>query len=444
MHRPISRFLRHDGGGVMILAAFALPLGLAAVGAAVTYSNVTATRGSYQKALDAAVLAGTILPMSAAASERIKAAELAFAGGMTSQVRSVTIGSTAKFKVEAIGTGDVKVTGEAGAQVKNLFAGLIGADSIAIGVHSAARKGQSDPICLLALNAKEQGAVDLNGTVDVSTNCPAQANSSDGAAVRQVGNARMNTAVFAVTGNYRGGNFSPKPVTGSERVADPLANVPFPTPGPCIDLGLKGSGKLQQENLTLSPGTYCGGLDITADSKIRLQPGEYIIKDGELKISGSVVTGTEVMIAFTGKGAKLWLTGGAVMKVTSPSSGPYMNMQFMEDRNNGAGNMWVSIGGDSKLDYDGTMYFPNSNIWIFGGSEVTARSPNLIMIGDKVWFQDNSKVVLKQENTRNLPVKESPRLKLGAKLRGVSGACVTTLRALPRLTTWWRRLTGRG
>jgi hypothetical protein len=91
-------------------------------------------------------------------------------------------------------------------------------------------------------------------------------------------------------------------------------------------------------------------------------------------------------------------------------------MQFMEDRNSTAGNTWVSIGGDSKLDYDGTMYFPNSNIWIFGGSEVTARSPNLIMVGDKLWFQDNSKVVVKQENVRGLPVKETPRLKFGAKL----------------------------
>ena len=93
-----------------------------------------------------------------------------------------------------------------------------------------------------------------------------------------------------------------------------------------------------------------------------------------------------------------------------------MNMQFMEDRNSSAGNTWVSIGGDSKLDYDGTMYFPNSNIWIFGGSEVTARSPNLIMVGDKLWFQDNSKVVVKQENVRGLLVKETPRLKFGAKL----------------------------
>ncbi len=182
----------------------------------------------------------------------------------------------------------------------------------------------------MALNGKDQGAVDLNGTVDVATNCPVQANSTDGAAVRQVGNAAMTSSMFAIAGNYRGNNFSPKPVTGSDRVADPLASLPFPASGICVDLGLGGSGKLQQETRTLLPGTYCGGLDITADSKIRLEPGIYIIKDGELKISGSVVTGTDVMIGFTGKGAKLWLTGGAVVKLTSPSSGPYMNMQFME------------------------------------------------------------------------------------------------------------------
>lgn len=414
--RPALPRLADERGGVTIAAAFALPVALAAIGAAVTYGHVTSARSSYQKALDGAVLAGTILPGSASASERIRAAETAFRGGLSGEVQTIAVTGSTKFKVEALGAEDVKVTGQAEAAVRNMLGRLIGSDTIAIGVRSAARKGQSDPVCILALNAKDQGAVDLNGTVDVSTNCPAQANSSDGAAVRQVGGGRMKTSVFGIAGGYRGRNFSPPPLTGSDRLPDPLASVPFPTPGACVDLGLKGSGKLQQANVTLSPGTYCGGLDITAGSTVRLLPGEYIIKDGELKISDSVVTGTEVMIGFTGKGAKLWLTGGAVMKITSPVSGTYMNMQFMEDRNNGAGNTWVSIGGNSKLDYDGTMYFPNSNIWIFGGSEVTGRSPNLIMVGDKVWFQDNSKVVLKQENTRNLPVKETPRLKLGAKL----------------------------
>src|SRR5215212_3260265 len=269
MSRTMSTFLRDESGGAMILAAVILPIGLAAVGAAVTYSNVSATRVSYQKALDGAVLAGTILPGSASAAERIKAAEVVFAAGITGQVQSVTVASSTRFKVDTLGSDDVKVTGEASAEVKNLF-GVIGGETIAIAVHSAGRKGQSDPVCLMALNGKDQGAVDLNGTVDVTTNCPVQANSSDGAAVRQVGNAAMTSSMFAVAGNYRGSNFSPKPLTGSDRVADPLASLPFPASGLCVDLGLSGSGKLQQETRTLLPGTYCGGLDITADSKIRL------------------------------------------------------------------------------------------------------------------------------------------------------------------------------
>ena len=39
-----------------------------------------------------------------------------------------------------------------------------------------------------------------------------------------------------------------------------------------------------------------------------------------------------------------------------------MNMQLMENRNNTAGNTWVSVGGNSRLEYDGVMYFPLPNI----------------------------------------------------------------------------------
>ena len=229
MSRTMSAFLRDEAGGAMILAAVILPIGLAAVGAAVTYSNVSATRVSYQKALDGAVLAGTILPGSASVAERIKAAEVVFAAGITGQVQSVTVASSTRFKVDTLGSDDVKVTGEASAEVKNLF-GVIGGETIAIAVHSAGRKGQSEPVCLMALNGKEQGAVDLNGTVDVATNCPVQANSTDGAAVRQVGNAAMTSSMFAIAGNYRGSNFSPKPVPAA--TASPIRSraCPFRPP----------------------------------------------------------------------------------------------------------------------------------------------------------------------------------------------------------------------
>jgi hypothetical protein len=66
----------------------------------------------------------------------------------------------------------------------------------------------------------------------------------------------------------------------------------------------------------------------------------------------------------------------------------------------------VSIGGNSQLTYDGTMYFPLSNIWVFGGSTVNANSPNVAMVGDKLWFQDNSTINMTQLNTRGLAISQ--------------------------------------
>src|SRR3954466_9873668 len=91
---------------------------------------------------------------------------------------------------------------------------LLAGDTIDFKVAAAAKKGVSDPICVMALNKTDNGAMDLNGTVNVTTKCPAQANSSDSSAVRAVGNARMNTSVFAVTGDVKGKDaFSPMPET---------------------------------------------------------------------------------------------------------------------------------------------------------------------------------------------------------------------------------------
>jgi hypothetical protein len=89
-----------------------------------------------------------------------------------------------------------------------------------------------------------------------------------------------------------------------------------------------------------------------------MTPGIYIFTNGDFKVDGGAqVSGTEVMLAFDGKGAKFWLTGGAIMKITSPKTGTYMNMQFMENANSTAGNTWVSIGGNSQLTYDGINVF---------------------------------------------------------------------------------------
>src|SRR4051794_10771701 len=213
---------------------------------------------------------------SATEGDRKATAEAAFQGALSQQARNAAPPQSPTFQVSGSGTDDVKVTGEAAAGATNPFGGLIGGGTIDFKVAAAAKKGVFDPICVMALNKTDNGAMDLNGTVNVTTNCPAQANSSDSSAVRAMGNARMNTSVFAVTGDVKGKDaFSPMPETRAPRVAAPLASVPFPLKGSCHPL----SNAKIQNNTTLTPGTYCGGLDISSGAVVTMEPGIYIFAD---------------------------------------------------------------------------------------------------------------------------------------------------------------------
>jgi Flp pilus assembly protein TadG len=402
MH-TVTRFRADERGATALIFGLVAPVLLIGAGAAISYTRASAVRATEQSALDSAVLAGASLPNGATDSERIGLAQAAFDAGMNNVTNHVMQAASATFTVQPMGQNAVKVTGQANATVSNPFSAFVGAKTLNVGTSAVAQSNVSSQTCLYALNNRANGAIDLNGNVKVSTSCPVQANSGSASAVRSVGGARMTASSFAVTGNYKGSAFTPTPRTGAPALPDPYASLPFPAAGACVPL----SGGSIKTSTTISPGTYCGGLNISSGAVVTMSPGIYIFTNGDFKVDGGAqVSGTEVMLAFDGKGAKFWLTGGAIMKVTSPKTGTYMNMQFMENPNNTAGNTWVSIGGNSQLTYDGTMYFPVSNIWVFGGSTVNGNSPTVAMVGDKLWFQDNSTINMTQLNTRGLAISQ--------------------------------------
>ena len=420
MRRITSRFNQDPSGSVAIITAFCIVICLGVSAAAATYGVATGVRTAQQSALDAAVLMGAALPIGTTDATRIKAAQDAFRGGLSAATTTATTAVTAEFKVEQLGSDNVKVGGNATAAVKNAFSGIIGGATIPVASAAAAKKAITGPICAYSLDESASGALDLNGTVNVSMNCPVQTNSASPSAAKAVGGGKLVAKMIGIAGGVQGEQaFSPKPVTGVPRVSDPFANIPFPSEGSCTLLSaLTSAGTVKRitQNTTLDPGTYCGGLTVSNGAAVRLNPGIYIFKDGAFKIdAGAQVTGENILLAFTGNNAGLWMTGGAVMNVTSPSSGSYINMQFMENRTT-SGTTTISIGGNSTLKYDGTMYFPKSDIWIFGGSVVEGNSPNVIMVGKKLQFQDNSRITLNQANSRNLAVAETPKMKYGAVL----------------------------
>ena len=411
--RLLRRFSAHDGGNVAISAAVVLPILVAAVGMGVTYSMGNSTRNEMQNALDASVLAGVIASNSG--GDAIATAGTSFQSNLSAWATSNASGIDANYTWS-----DGILTGQATGTATNLFGGIIGTKTYAITVNSAATSSTT-PICVLGLNGADNGAFDINGSKAVfDASCAVQANSNSKSGMSLEGQPTAKAKKFGVTGGHKGDSFSPPPADGSAKVADPYASIPFPNYDACAStkkpVDISGS-------TTLSPGTYCGGLHIGGSSPtVTLQPGIYVMVGGSFWADGgAVITGDQVMIAFTGEGATLRLGGDSSMTVTSPTSGTYMNMQFMQDNNDpNTHGLWCSLGGNggdsAKLQFDGVAYFPTQNFWAFGNSTVNANSPSMAIVADKIWTQGSANVTVTNNNPRNLKVAGPPTTTYGARL----------------------------
>ena len=411
-----QRFRSDDSGNVMIIGGIAIPVAIAAVGAAVSYSSGNAARTNMQAALDSAVLAGVVVMDSG--GDPIATAQNAFQSNVGNFTKSTAANIAASFTLR-----DVTLSGQASGDANNPFGGIIGTRTYTVSVTAAATK-QTIPVCVLGLNGLDNGSFDVNGKPQVNIGCAVQANTTSQSGMTQEGNAPVNAKKFGVTGGHKTNNYSPPPTDGSAKIKDPYASLPFPHYDDCS----KGGGNKNvdiKDSTTLSPGTYCGGLHIYGNGTVvTLQPGIYVMVDGPLWIDGNAtLTGDKVMIAFTGKGSTLQVWGDSTVNLTSPTSGTYVNMQFFQNPNDDSTRgLWVSIGGSSggndgsaKLTYDGVAYFPTENFWVFGNSAMNANSPSLAIVADKIWMQGSATVNVTNNDPRGLQVK-APTMSYGAKL----------------------------
>ena len=411
-----KRLLDDRRGTVAIMGGLTLVILLSAVGLVVTYSSAVHEKSAQQNALDSAVLAGAGQPADMSDEDRIAFAMSAFGANVRPSSKfstSKTASFTNTTTTPSFAVADRIVTGRSTAAVKNHFAGIIGKETVDVAVEAAARIAASDPVCVLALDPVSPQGIEIYGTSQFTArNCAAQANSSDGVGMRQYGTAVGRARQFGVKGGYSGEGFIPKPVSGVPPIQDPYNTLPVPLAGPCVDI----ASKLMNTPAVLEPGTYCGGIIIKAGSQIIMQPGVYVMLDGGFRIdSNSTVTGRDVVIVFRGVDSTLYLGSGAIVDLTSPSSGPYMNVQFFQVPESSP-DAWVTIMGDVRLTFDGVMYFPTQDVWIGGGSTITAKSPSYIFVAEKLWFQDNSIIEVWQENSRNLPIEPAKTIAVGAHL----------------------------
>ena len=251
--------------------------------------------------------------------------------------------------------------------------------SVNISARAVAAQGAPGNGCVLALDKGDIVDLTDTGNADLEIqHCDVYVNSSDpNGALTMTGSSTINAWSAFIVGGTRisGGaalNTTHGTFTGATPINDPYAGTPVPSVGSCA--GGYSTYPNINSTVNLSPGTYCGGLNVQSQATVNLSPGTNIMNAGAFSIAGgATINGTGgVTIILTGSGsnyATVDIEGGANVNIVAPTSGTYAGLAFFQDPSApvGANNKFT---GGSTQNITGAIYFPNQ-LASFSGNSAT-------------------------------------------------------------------------
>jgi hypothetical protein len=86
------------------------------------------------------------------------------------------------------------------------------------------------------------------------------------------------------------------------------------------------------------------------------------------------VTGTNVTIVMLGDDSGFEQNGGANLKITAPTDGPYSGVAIYRHRQ-AANKTPTKINGGAGLEITGVVYMPSTDIWVGGNADFATKVP---------------------------------------------------------------------
>lgn len=347
----------------MIFALSLLPI-IGAIGVAVDFSKANDVRSQLQNSLDAAVLAG-VTDISA---NQVGTAGKVFDGDFQGKY---TTSAARSFTQNADGS----LTGTANTSVPMSFLSALQVPPFALTVNATAAPGRqaTSPVCILLVNQLKSQALLVNsGAVLNAPSCEVHVASTQNPAA--MFNATLNVKRICIKGANitKNGGVTPPADTNCATISDPFAGkLPTVTAGTCINQSpLSG-------NVTLNPGTYCGGVNFNGSGTLTLNPGLYILKSGSMILnSGWTVNGTGVTFYFADQNSYIQFNGNVTANLSAPTTGTYANILMFEPT--GLSNTNLPINGTSGSSFTGLMYLPSRDVTINSVSNVSSNSVTMV------------------------------------------------------------------
>lgn len=411
------RFASDETGAVLAFLVI-LPVLAGMVALGMETGKLYTIQRMMQNAADDAALAGSIDRLNGASIDtittdaRFETKRNGFTNGTNNVSVSVTVPTSGSY---ANTPGAVQVTVSqpqsfSFGNVLNRWLGQASTPAFTMSATSVAAQGtytvttqqtvttqsSSADACLVALGAANEQGITFSNFSSFQSDCGVMSNAlstsktSSGASVYigQFSSASFKyvwsrgsfyaTGFSSLTPNP---NVTPVPSTvqtnQTTTITDPYANLTIPTLTTCNFTNYNPSWA----NPTIvTPGVYCGGLQVSSGGNVQFQPGTYYIANGDLYLSSSSSIScptctngagvTFILTQTTGNNANIGgvkITSDSTVSLSAPNSGPYKGILFYQDRNAPVGTMSstskiFTVSSISSATLNGAIYFPNNKI----------------------------------------------------------------------------------
>lgn len=392
--RRLGSFMRNQRGSISVLtAASMLPLIIAA-GTAIDMNRANRTLSLMQKAADSAALAaaGTYRPVEVGGDSltgdeaRLYVADMMVEANLPEPIKTVA-------EDPAVTIDGNTIVVELAAKMATSFMSIVGIDTMDLSVTAAAEYEMGATGCVVALGSDGKG-IKVGGTVDLQVEgCWLYSNKEGDKSIDVIG-----TAIVDVPGSCSVGTtvvsdnatVHEKKLSGCYPVADPMAGWTHPTVPAGCDYNNFKQNAAANKSMTLYPGVYCGGLQLSGYDYVDLQPGIYYIDGGPLTINSKVeLTGDGVGFYLTNDVTAVTINGNANVSLSAPDSGTMDGLLFAMEP--GAESLIAAkINGGSGLNLEGTIYLADGELEISGDS--ATMSAGMQIIADSINLSGTSKL----------------------------------------------------
>ena len=392
-------------GTTAVVFALSLPAIMAVVGVAADFGFYNMKRTKMQAAADqAAIAAAQELTLSQFTAKSVLAAA---DGSARAYLSEATAGLQIDAKIE---DSNKKVRVTITETWTPFFAHFLGADITPIKVHASAALFGEAKICVLALTPSEIGAISMTKNSHMrADDCTVYSNSSSSSSMFLGDTSSVDAKLVCTVGGVKdnGSLSADKVVTDCPVLKDPLASRQPPAVGSCDRTGFTATSG----TITINPGVYCGGMNISGSAVVNVLPGEYIIKDGPLLVTGNAtLKGKDVGFFLTGTLGLLHFRSNAMIDLAGREKGPMAGMLFFDDPKQLGLLRIHSVSAARAVNLTGTIYLPNGSLIVDPAAKVGEASAYTAIVAKRLVVQNGPTLVLNTNYKQTtVPVPEGIR-----------------------------------